>query len=151
MYLVGEFKPGKSILWHAGASAVSIAGIQLSKADNASAIYATTRSDEKNKFCVETLGATAAFNSETSPDWSEELQKASGGKGADVIIDFMGGKTPRAPRWVRAVGMEWLYRLGREPRRLFRRYVIGNPLFVARALRLAAGSPRPGQSLDSAG
>lgn len=91
MYLVGEFKPGKSILWHAGASAVSIAGIQLSKADNASAIYATTRSDEKNKFCVETLGATAAFNSETSPDWSEELQKASGGKGADVIIDFMGG------------------------------------------------------------
>ncbi|KAF1357078.1 hypothetical protein BDV97DRAFT_394934 [Delphinella strobiligena] len=91
MYLVGEFKPGKSILWHAGASAVSIAGIQLSKADNASAIYATTRSDEKNKFCVDTLGATAAFNSETSPDWSEELQKASSGKGADVIIDFMGG------------------------------------------------------------
>lgn len=91
MYLVGEFKPGKSILWHAGASAVSIAGIQLSKADGASAVYATTRSDDKNKFCVDTLGATAAFNSDTSPDWSEEVQKASGGKGADVIIDFMGG------------------------------------------------------------
>jgi hypothetical protein len=62
-----------------------------------------------------------------------------------AIIDFMGGKTPRAPRWVRAVGMEWLYRLGREPRRLFRRYVLGNPLFVARALRLAAAGARPGR------
>ena len=59
-----------------------------------------------------------------------------------AIIDFMGGKTSRAPRWVRAVGMEWLYRLGLEPRRLFKRYVLGNPLFVARALRLAAsGAP----------
>lgn len=91
MYLVGEYKPGQSILWHAGASSVSIAGIQLSIADGAKAVYATTRSDEKNKFCVETLGATAAFNSDTSPDWSEELQKKADGKGADVIIDFMGG------------------------------------------------------------
>ena len=61
-----------------------------------------------------------------------------------AIIDFMGGKTPRAPRWVRALGMEWLYRLQQEPRRLFRRYVLGNPLFVARALRLAAAGARPG-------
>ncbi|KAL1311527.1 hypothetical protein AAFC00_001648 [Neodothiora populina] len=91
MYLVGEFKPGQSILWHAGASAVSIAGIQLSKGNGASAVYATTRSDEKNKFCVEELGATAAFNTETSKDWSEDLQTAAGGKGANVIIDFMAG------------------------------------------------------------
>jgi bacterial polymer biosynthesis proteins, WecB/TagA/CpsF family len=55
-----------------------------------------------------------------------------------AIIDFMGGKTPRAPRWIRALDLEWAYRLSREPRRLFRRYVLGNPLFVARAVRLAA-------------
>ena len=91
MYLVGEFKPGQSILWHAGASAVSIAGIQLSVADGASAVYATTRSDEKNKFLVETLGATKAINSDTSKDWSEELQEAAGGKGVNVIVDYMGG------------------------------------------------------------
>lgn len=90
MYLVGEYKPGQSVLWHAGASAVSIAGIQLSKGDGASAVYATTRSDEKNKFCVEQLGATAAFNSNTQ-DWAEELLKVSDGKGANVIIDFMSG------------------------------------------------------------
>jgi exopolysaccharide biosynthesis WecB/TagA/CpsF family protein len=54
-----------------------------------------------------------------------------------AILDFLGGKTPRAPLWMRRVGLEWLFRLGCEPRRLFRRYVVGNPLFMARALRLA--------------
>ncbi|SFU95623.1 polymer biosynthesis protein, WecB/TagA/CpsF family [Polaromonas sp. YR568] len=53
-----------------------------------------------------------------------------------AIIDFLGGKTPRAPLWMRRAGMEWLFRLALEPRRLFQRYVIGNPLFLARALRL---------------
>ena len=52
-----------------------------------------------------------------------------------AIIDFWAGKTPRAPLWVRRVGMEWGFRLVMEPRRLFQRYVIGNPLFLIRALR----------------
>jgi N-acetylglucosaminyldiphosphoundecaprenol N-acetyl-beta-D-mannosaminyltransferase len=59
-----------------------------------------------------------------------------------AIIDFLGGKTSRAPGWMRASGLEWMYRLALEPKRLFRRYVLGNPLFIARALRLAATSPR---------
>jgi len=89
MYLVGGFAPGKSILWHAGASSVSIAGIQLSRADNASAIYVTAGSQEKNDFCVKELGATAGFNYHTQ-DWSKEILKATDGKGVDVIIDFIG-------------------------------------------------------------
>lgn len=89
MYLVGEFKPGKSILWHAGASSVSIAGQQLAKADNASAIYATARQDEKCDFCVQKLGATAAFNTEKS-DWAEQVLRATDDKGVDIIIDFIG-------------------------------------------------------------
>lgn len=88
MYLVGEFSPQKSILWHAGASSVSIAGIQLSKADSASAIYVTAGSDEKLEFC-KSLGATAAFNYRTQ-DWPKEILKATGGKGVDVVIDFVG-------------------------------------------------------------
>ena len=55
-----------------------------------------------------------------------------------AIIDFMGGKTSRAPKWARAIGMEWAYRLAVEPRRLFKRYVLGNPVFLARSLGLAA-------------
>ena len=89
MYLVGGFTPGKTILWHAGASSVSIAGIQLSKADNAAAIYVTAGSQEKIDFCVKELGATAGFNYNTQ-DWSEEILKATDGKGVDVIIDFIG-------------------------------------------------------------
>ncbi|KAF2268483.1 putative quinone oxidoreductase [Lojkania enalia] len=89
MYLIGKFTPGKTILWHAGASSVSIAGIQLSVADSTSAVYATARQDEKCEFAVKTLGATAAFNA-TTQDWVSEVKKATDGKGVDIIIDFVG-------------------------------------------------------------
>lgn len=62
-----------------------------------------------------------------------------------AIIDFLGGKTPRAPTWMRNLGVEWVFRLGMEPRRLFQRYVIGNPLFLTRALRLASLNRRLAQ------
>ena len=89
MYLVGAYKAGKSILWHAAASSVSIAGIQLSKADGASAVYATARQDAKCDFAVKELGATAAFNT-TTQDWADEVLKATDGKGVDIIVDFIG-------------------------------------------------------------
>jgi len=59
-----------------------------------------------------------------------------------AIIDFLGGKTQRAPQWVRAAGFEWAYRLAREPRRLWDRYVHGNPLFLRRAMSIAARALR---------
>lgn len=55
-----------------------------------------------------------------------------------AIIDFLGGKVSRAPAWVRKSGLEWVYRLLLEPRRLFKRYVIGNPLFLIRARQYAS-------------
>jgi len=51
-----------------------------------------------------------------------------------AILDFLGGKVGRAPLWMQNMGMEWLYRLYREPKRLFRRYVLGNPMFVLRLI-----------------
>lgn len=51
-----------------------------------------------------------------------------------ALFDFMAGEVQRAPSWVRAARLEWLYRLVHEPRRLWRRYVLGNPLFLARVL-----------------
>ncbi|KAJ4346517.1 uncharacterized protein N0V89_010447 [Didymosphaeria variabile] len=89
MYLISHFAPGKTILWHAAASSVSIAGIQLSKADGAAAVYATARQDEKCEFVVKELGATAAFNT-TTQNWSEEVLKATDGKGVDIIVDYIG-------------------------------------------------------------
>jgi N-acetylglucosaminyldiphosphoundecaprenol N-acetyl-beta-D-mannosaminyltransferase len=48
-----------------------------------------------------------------------------------AAFDFLAGTSRRAPRWMQAYGLEWLYRLVAEPRRLWRRYLIGNPRFVA--------------------
>jgi hypothetical protein len=61
-----------------------------------------------------------------------------------AIIDFLGGKVPRAPAWMRRCGLEWAFRLGREPRRLWQRYVHGNPLFLKRAIAMASRSLRQG-------
>ena len=89
LYLVGEFVAGKSVLWHAGASAVSLAGIQLSKAGGASQIFVTAGSKEKIDFCVNEVGATKGFNYHEE-DWSKGVLEATGGKGVDVIVDFVG-------------------------------------------------------------
>ncbi len=50
-------------------------------------------------------------------------------------IDFLAGKTRRAPGWMQRVGLEWFYRLTREPRRLARRYLLQGPLALLRASR----------------
>ena len=89
MYLIGEFEPGKSILWHAGASSVSIAGQQLSVANGASATFATARSDEKCEFCVKELGAKAAYNTKNE-EWDKSVLRDTDGKGVDIIIDYIG-------------------------------------------------------------
>lgn len=54
-----------------------------------------------------------------------------------AILDFLGGKVTRAPLVFRQTGLEWLYRLVLEPRRLYRRYVLGNPVFLWRAARFS--------------
>jgi NADPH:quinone reductase-like Zn-dependent oxidoreductase len=88
MELIGGFSAGKSILWHAGASSVSIAGIQLSKALGASAIYATAGSQEKVDLC-KSLGTTEAWNYRAT-NWEKEVKAITNGQGVDIIIDFVG-------------------------------------------------------------
>lgn len=88
LYLVGEFKAGQSVLWHAGASSVSIAGIQLAKGDGAAAIYVTASTQDKIDFC-KTVGATDGFSYKQG-DWADALLKATDNKGVDVIVDFVG-------------------------------------------------------------
>jgi NADPH:quinone reductase-like Zn-dependent oxidoreductase len=91
LYLVGGFTAGKSVLWHAGASSVSIAGQQLSHSSDAKAVYATTRSEEKNAWLEKELGTTKAFNQ--LGDWADGVLKATDGKGVGLIIDFLGATT----------------------------------------------------------
>ncbi len=47
-----------------------------------------------------------------------------------AAFDFHAGTLPQAPKWMQNVGLEWLYRLIREPKRLWRRYAILNPLYL---------------------
>ncbi|MDH7489555.1 MAG: WecB/TagA/CpsF family glycosyltransferase [Anaerolineae bacterium] len=47
-----------------------------------------------------------------------------------AAFDFVSGRKRQAPRWMRDSGLEWLFRLIQEPRRLWRRYLIYNPIFV---------------------
>ncbi|UVK38705.1 WecB/TagA/CpsF family glycosyltransferase [Mesorhizobium sp. AR10] len=52
-----------------------------------------------------------------------------------ALLDFLSGTMPRAPLWMRRLRLEWLFRLWVEPGRLWRRYVVGNPLFLFRVIR----------------
>lgn len=49
--------------------------------------------------------------------------------GFGAVVDFAAGTVPRAPAWMSRSGLEWAYRLGREPRRLAKRYLLRDPEF----------------------
>jgi exopolysaccharide biosynthesis WecB/TagA/CpsF family protein len=53
--------------------------------------------------------------------------------GVGGLFDYYSGSIPRAPKALRTIGMEWMWRLAQEPRRLARRYLLGNAAFLARA------------------
>ena len=52
--------------------------------------------------------------------------------GIGGLFDYYSGRIPRAPVWVREIGLEWTWRLLQEPGRMWKRYIIGNPLFLYR-------------------
>ena len=51
------------------------------------------------------------------------------------LLDFLGGKNKRAPDWMRQTGLEWIFRIIQEPGRMWKRYVVGNPVFLWRAYK----------------
>jgi exopolysaccharide biosynthesis WecB/TagA/CpsF family protein len=58
------------------------------------------------------------------------------------LFDFLSGTKPRAPKIFRVASLEWVFRLAIEPRRMFRRYVVGNPVFLLRSLRQTVSDRR---------
>ncbi|MGB2869503.1 MAG: WecB/TagA/CpsF family glycosyltransferase [Bacteroidota bacterium] len=54
---------------------------------------------------------------------------------AGSCFDYVSGEKRRCPAWMGRLGLEWLFRLMLEPRRLWKRYLIGNPLFLMRVIR----------------
>ena len=80
----------------------------------------------------------AALGNPLQEKWLDAHLPATGariGVGVGAFFDFAAGEVPRAPAWMNRWGIEWIFRLAQEPRRLWRRYVVGNPVFLARVLR----------------
>ncbi len=67
--------------------------------------------------------------------------------GVGAAFDFHAGLKPQAPRWMQRNGLEWMFRLYQEPRRLWRRYLKNNPLFVWHVVLQSLGIEQ--YSLDS--
>jgi len=62
--------------------------------------------------------------------------------GVGGLFDFYSGRIPRAPLWLREIGLEWVWRLIQEPGRMWRRYILGNPLFLYRVWKQARQEAR---------
>ena len=102
--------------------------------------YSPEFSDEDNKAIIDAInaanpdllwiGMTAPKQEKwTYSHWKElNIHCHVGTIGA--VFDFFAGTVERAPIWWQEHGLEWLYRLMKEPKRMWRRYIIGNALFL---------------------
>ena len=107
--------------------------------------YKPELSEEDNKAIVEAInaadpdllwiGMTAPKQEKwTYSHWNElNIHCHVGTIGA--VFDFFAGTVERAPMWWQCHGLEWLYRLLKEPKRMWRRYIIGNTLFLWNMLK----------------
>ena len=107
--------------------------------------YKPEFSDEDNKAIIDTInaanpdllwiGMTAPKQEKwTYSHWKElDIHCHVGTIGA--VFDFFAGTVERAPMWWQRHGLEWLYRLMKEPKRMWRRYIIGNMLFLWNMLK----------------
>ncbi len=79
-----------------------------------------------------------ALGAPKQDEWIRRNLAASGARvaiGVGGLFDFYSGRVPRAPGWLRELGLEWVYRFIQEPGRMWKRYWVGNFVFVARVLR----------------
>lgn len=103
---------------------------------------------------IRASGAQLLFVAITSPKkenfinrWRDQLG-VSFVMGVGGTFDVMAGKVKRAPRWMQRRGLEWLYRVIQEPRRMWRRYLVTNAKFggllVREKVRQVWGRPSVG-------
>jgi len=86
------------------------------------------------------LGVSAPYQEIWSVAWRGSIGRPIVCVGA--AFDFLSGRKPRAPRWIRQIGLEWLFRLASEPGRLWRRYLVGNSVFIVDLILYGRRSPK---------
>ena len=107
--------------------------------------YKPEFSDEDNKAIIEAInaadpdllwiGMTAPKQEKWTYSHWEELDIHCHVGTIGAVFDFFAGTVERAPIWWQRHGLEWLYRLLKEPKRMWRRYIIGNTLFLWNMLK----------------
>jgi N-acetylglucosaminyldiphosphoundecaprenol N-acetyl-beta-D-mannosaminyltransferase len=68
-------------------------------------------------------------------DYAEILKEVNFTMGVGGSFDIVAGATKRAPKWMQDIGMEWFYRFLQEPRRMWKRYLVGNSKFIYLVMR----------------
>jgi len=103
-----------------------------------------TKNGEENKFVVKTINMVkpgillVGFGMPLQEKWlmaNWDQIDANVALTGGAVFDYVSGELKRGPKWMTGHGLEWLARMIIEPRRLWRRYLLGNPLFFFRVLR----------------
>ena len=107
--------------------------------------YKPEFSDEDNKAIIDAINAAApdllwiGMTAPKQEKWTyshwDELNIHCHVGTIGAVFDFFAGTEERAPMWWQRHGLEWLYRLVKEPKRMWRRYIIGNALFLWNMLK----------------
>jgi exopolysaccharide biosynthesis WecB/TagA/CpsF family protein len=124
---------GASVRWKRELPDLQIAGVRdgFFRPDRSVEVAASIRASGAGLVMV-------AMGNPLQERWLDEHLLATGarlGVGVGAFFDFSAGVVPRAPAWMNRAGIEWVYRLYQEPRRMWRRYVLGNPLFLWRVAK----------------
>lgn len=78
-----------------------------------------------------------AFGAPRQEKWIERHAgrlRVQSALGVGGLFDFYAGRIPRAPQWLRELGLEWTFRLYQEPGRMWRRYLVGNVVFLSKVM-----------------
>jgi len=125
-------------------------GLQITYAEAPPFRAVTPEEDEQSVQGLNASGARILFVGTGSPK-QERWMHAHRGRlqcvmiGVGAAFDFLAGAKPQAPGWMQRSGLEWLFRLVHEPRRLWRRYLVQNPRFVALVVADVARAARPAE------
>lgn len=101
--------------------------------------YGFEHNDEENRRIVELVRRASpdvlfvAFGAPKEQKWLYRFRDDLGvpvAMGVGSSFDYLAGRLKRAPRWIQALGLEWIYRLAQEPKRLWRRYLLSDPPFI---------------------
>lgn len=102
------------------------------------------KTDEEDQVIkdITSSGANILFVAITSPKkenflykYKRELKSLNFIMGVGGSFDVIAGKTKRAPLWMQNIGLEWFYRLLQEPRRMWKRYLVGNSKFIVLVIK----------------